>query len=203
MPQLKNAVKVGNEAIVYEGAAYVKTGADAEPGDIVRIECYDLEHYPLGAFYFVWGYDGHTCITDEDEDDYSRVSGDPDFTVFRRVAEPGANPLITVQLIEQKRAELAEFERALAEELANKRPTVGSYALVTDDGSGNFGKGTVVRVIHEDGSSTPFKPVPALLSDDTDAHAWYKSSEIERLKPAEAKAALLAQVESLFSGDGV
>lgn len=203
MPQLKNVVKVGNEAIVYEGAAYMKTGADAEPGDIVRSECYDLEHYPLGAFYFVWGYDGHTCITDEDEDDYGRVSGDPDFTVFRRVAEPGANPLITIQLVEQKRAELAEFERALAEELANKRPTVGSYALVTDDVGDNFGIGAVVRVIHEDGSTLSFKTVPALLSDETDAYTWYEEHTIKRLTPTEAKAALLAQIEALFSGDGV
>lgn len=188
----------GDTAIYYEGARYAVTEQDAESGDIVRSRCNGVRHFPFGAFYLVFG-GSYTNVTDEDGDNYSRISGDDDFTVFRRVEEPAATPLTTAQLVKQKRAELTELEAMLAEETTAKRPVVGDYAIVMEDVGDNFGEGTVVRVIKDDGSSTPFKTVPALLGVETDAYVWYEEDAVQRLTSAEAKSALLAQIEELFA----
>lgn len=191
MAQLNGVKRPGNSAIIYEGNTYVEAEAPAQVGDIVRMNESGFSYIPRGAFYLMRkDYGGEVTFVDEDGDD---IAADEDFTVFRRT-DPVTTPLTTAQLIEQKRSELAELEAQLAEETASKRPTIGEYALVVVDGD-DFPRGSVVIIAEEDGSDVPFR---AELVVDRNSDEWLYEESVVKLTPAEAKAALIAQVEAIF-----
>lgn len=119
------------------------------------------------------------------------------------------NGVTTATLIAQKRtdiahlnAELADLEAKLKEERFANRPEEGDYARLISGGS-DIPNGTVVIIVQAEpddyDGNLPFEVANALLPD-SDAE-WV--GECERLTPAEAKAALLAQVEALFNVEEV
>ncbi|CDN42053.1 MULTISPECIES: hypothetical protein [Paenibacillus] len=112
-------------------------------------------------------------------------------------------PLTTEQLIEAKRKsiatlseELATLEAQLAEEKRANQPKVGDYARVTDIGhrSADVSLGVVVRVDSIVNGSRPYKVSKLFGSIDE----WDYVANVERLTPDEARAALIAEVDSLF-----
>lgn len=203
MPQLNGVVTANSDVIVYGGVSYrrLTASSDALYGDIILSNtdgCGDVEE---GAYYEInltdsgiIGFrddDGDDRAFDDDEGPFSYSASPRDFTVFRREVVT----LTTAQLIEQKRIELAELEARLAEESTLK---VGNYARFL---SGNeYAVGTIVKVTGvDDHASYPYDVQSVFAPDDENCVG---PRQLERLTPAEARAALIAQVDALFGREG-
>jgi len=189
MARLSGVYETGN-VIEYNGVRYESTEDDPQVGDILR----SGTHYsfmPKGAFYAVVAdsESDNIGILDEDE---TFLLADGDDIVFRR------NVLTTAQIIEQKRAavaslnaEIAELETEMAEESALK---VGDYARFVS--GGDFSEGTIVVVDNTDGQRRyPYEVHAALCPELSE---YVSANQLERLTPAEARAALIAQIDALF-----
>lgn len=194
MAQLNGIKIVSNGVIEYEGVRYEKTEGPAGVGDIAQHTVDSYSYLPQYAFYGVVEAQGEVSVIDEDGDVID-IEYDADFTVFRRAEEqPSTADLLAAKRadLDKLRAEITELEARLVEE---STPKVGDYARLTKR-SFNHGLdcGEIVRVIKIDGSHIPFK-VRSIVSRTED---W--AEKCEKLTPAEARAALIAQVEALFSG---
>lgn len=189
MPQLNGVVTANSDVIVYGGVSYRKTYCYAKEGDIVRNDVHGFTFLPKGAHYAVYRLEDKIRVNDEDGANLN-IEGDEDFTVFRLEAAA----LTTVQLIEQKRTELAELEARLAEESTLK---VGDYAKVTGEAlGGDLSEGDIVKIVDIDDSGDDYPYNARKLLGGSDEWDWVR--QLERLTPAEARAALIAQVDALF-----
>ncbi|MNT16878.1 hypothetical protein D3C72_1520040 [compost metagenome] len=109
----------------------------------------------------------------------------------------------TADLLAQKRNELAdlnaeimELEDLLAEEQALK---VGDWArVIRPTHNEDIRFGAVVRVIETDESTVPYYVETASGQKD-----WARSIALEKLQPAEAHGALLAEIDELFTEEAV
>ncbi|KAF6658896.1 hypothetical protein ACT3XG_14820 [Paenibacillus polymyxa] len=196
MAELSGVVRVGSAVTVicYEGKDYVKVEGRARKGDIVLVRGDISDYLRADEFYGV--------NADEDGDEYVRDTDDDAFyfsernydglTVFR-----GGVP--TEILLAAQREELAKVTATIAEleaKLADEKTLkVGDYAC-------RVATGQIVKVVFDDQSSLPFKTIPVLDSeldsDELDFYWWNTESQLVKLTPAEAKAAILTQVEAQF-----
>lgn len=194
MAELSGVTRVGSAGTVicYEGKDYVKVDERARKGDIVLV-IGDISNYlRVHEFYGV--------NADEDGDEYVRDTDDDIFYFSERnyaglvVFWGGVS---TETLLAAKREELANITATIAEleaKLADEKTLkVGDYAR-------RLATGHVVKVVFDDQSSLPFKTIPALDSDEdeSDFYWWCTKSQLVKLTPAEAKAAILAQLEAQF-----
>jgi hypothetical protein len=190
MAQLVGVKTVSEGAIEYDGNRYVEAKVAADIGDIVRQDDRQAgPHHPFGAYFVITEID-----SDEDrvysDNDGDNAYVDLDFTVFRRAGIA----LTTAQLIEQKRVELAELEAKLADETTLK---VGDYARVTVSGEcDSFPEGYIVFVA-EIREGAPY-PVKVASPFDADLADGVRADQLAKLTPAEARAALIAQIDALF-----
>ncbi|WP_068616536.1 hypothetical protein [Paenibacillus tuaregi] len=107
----------------------------------------------------------------------------------------------TSEIIAQKRTELAALtaeitalETQLAEEQALK---VGDWArVVSRTYNEEFHHGDIVRVITVDSSDIPYQVESAGGMTD-----WACSTSLEKITPADARAALIASIDELFGGE--
>ena len=206
MAQLSGIRTTTHELLTYNGTEYKLAEDGIQFGDIVQAVSDRYADVEKGCYYLVniqiGGYLGF-------KDDGSDTRGFDDITysyfedtakskdfLRYRIAPP---TLSTAELIAQKRtdlacinAELAELEAKYAEETALK---VGDYAKVIA-GDFNTTVGTIVRIIDCDTSDLPYKAESLFDAEDIE---WFTEGALQRLTPAEAKSALLAQVEALFT----
>lgn len=193
MPQLTGVKTVSDSVIEYEGARYEKTEGEAQEGDIVRKDV-GYSFMPAGTYYLA-DEDGY--ITDNDGDIHNCSEWED--TLFRYViARPAA--ISTADTLAAKRAELERLQAEIAELSAKlaeeQRPTVGDYArLVGASYNEDIRGGAIVTVLETDESHIPFG-VKSLIGGVTD---W--CAKAERITPAEARAALIAQIDAMFSGE--
>lgn len=186
MAELNGVQKVNDNEIIYGCTRYVKTEDTAQVGDIVVKHCDYYEVVPDTTGYTVSdAVDGVSIIGDDDEMFvYHR------YPVFRKTTAT------TAELIEKKRAELAQLEAQLADELFDQRPKTGDFAITLEDET-EFGAGSVVKIIEAEPvdyeGDLPFL-VRAVLGKK---YTWI--GDCKKITPTEAKAALLSQVEALFN----
>jgi len=102
----------------------------------------------------------------------------------------------TAELIAQKRKELAELEAELTEEMALK---IGDYARVLTDNYDYFAVGDIVIIQMVDSRKGLSFPIDVVSVISRRVGSEFGTTQLERLTPAEAKSALLAQVEALFN----
>lgn len=189
MPQLNGVKTVSDTVIEYDGYRYEKTTAEMQEGDILRHDAYGYDFLPAGAFYLAFFERGSVRVSAED-DAHLDVQGDDDFSVFRRVGTA-----TTADALAAKRAELDRLQAEIAELEAELRPKEGDYARVVGGSyHGTLADGAVVFVDVTDGSEVPYRVKP-LLGGEGD---WCVKAE--RLSPAEARAALIAQIDAIFDG---
>lgn len=199
MAKLNGVEIVSDDVIVYEGARYVQTEEDARVGDIVNPttnEYADMDEEDFflvtearcGSVGFLDRVDDARGI-DDFTDSFPYSCGSGEVIVYRKV------PLPTAELIEKKRAELAELEAQLAEENTLK---AGDWAVVIDTADTQpVPSGTVVRVKYTDNFLYPIKAdLPFGIFDRT---TIYKPEQLRKLTSEEAKATLISQVEALFN----
>lgn len=212
MAQLSGIRTITHTLLTYEGNQYEVAKGPVQFGDIVLAHSDRYSDIEKGAYYLInlkhGAYVGIKDdasdllgIDDKSYDEFEYSSNSSDFTVYRIVAPT----LSTAELIGQKRtdlacinAELAELEAKYAEELYAKRPKVGDYARLISGGS-DIPDGAIVIVTQAEeddyAGDLPLE-VASVLLPESDAE-WV--TKCERLTPAEAKSALLAQVEALFN----
>lgn len=185
MAKLTGVKSIGVREIEYGGARYTESGGPPQVGDILRNEG-DYSFLTLGAYYLAEkDEDGEVYAwTDTQTKDYEV---DCNYTIFRRAESTPQSPTEIRAAIEKKRAEIAELEAKLL------RPSVGDYARTTD--------GDIVVIVVAESSDydgdVPFLVRSAL---DTDGDAYW-TGDCEKLTPAAAKAALIAQVEEAFKSE--
>ncbi|MDH2332478.1 hypothetical protein [Paenibacillus polymyxa] len=195
--------EVEPRVIEYKGVRFINVKDTAKVGDIVVCSSDDYWDIDKGDCFLIDSlYGGDASFTDNAGDvriineggnstDAAGVCGvyERDFNVYEP-CEASTEALLAVQREELVKitANIAELEAKLADEKTLK---VGDYArrLIT---------GQVVRVVVDDRSELPLKTVPALGSDESDFYGWSTRSQLVKLTPAEAKAAILAQVEAQF-----
>ncbi|WP_433943638.1 hypothetical protein [Paenibacillus sp. SN-8-1] len=208
MAQLSGVKTVSDSVIEYEGKRYEKTEGPVQFCDLLRCDDDTVGDVEEGAFYLVsmvkYGVVG---FVDDDSDErglgedtgYDYDASPTKFTVFRRV-ESAQHTFQSLGelcfLIERKRSELAELEARLAEESALK---VGDWArVIRPTHNEDIRFGAIVRVIKTDDSSIPYYvEAPGGVRD------WARSIALEKLTPAEARTALLAEIDELFTEEAV
>lgn len=202
MAQLAGVKTISDREIEYEGVRYIKTDGAAQLGDIVRSETHSREDVDCGSFFLVDIFrNGRVGFTDDGDDTRginAEVYGEFDYeillselTTFRRVESTPQSSSEIRALIEQKRAEIAKLEAQIA-------INVDDYVRVTGRTyDGVFNAGDVAQVTHYDGLDYdhPYL-LRAILENSSD---WANADAIVKITPAEAKAALIAQIEELFA----
>lgn len=197
MPQLNGVKPVSDSVIEYDGYRYEKTEETAQVGDIV------LNDY--GNYYEVFA--DSTGINDEDHAVPEVSIGDPvskekyvykSYPVFRRTG-----PATITTILAEKRAELdrlqAEIAELEAQEAEERKLKIGEYAQVTyleefDD----ILEGTIVRITEID-SRRNYSYAAEIVGQPSSVY-WYKERQLKRLTPAEARAAIIAQIDAMFDG---
>lgn len=196
MAKLNGVKTLSDREIEYGGWRYVMTEGLAQVGDIVRSDKDFYADVGLGSFYHVVNCGDFVGFYDDDSDE--RGIGDgrfevdyDDFTLFRRAESAPQTPQSPAEireLIEQKRAEIAELESLIT-------VGVGDYVRVVGETyNGELNAGTIGRVDGTDCSTVPYHVV-AVFGGCED---WADADAIEKITPAAAKAALIAQVEEAF-----
>lgn len=200
MAKLSGVKTLNDREIEYGGERYVLTEGPAQFGDIItpRIEFYtDVE---TGAYYCL-GVKRDQELGFVDDSDDLRGFGPTHkipyavsthhFNIFRRVESTPQSPDEIRALIAQKRAEIAELESLIT-------VGVGDYVRVVGETyNGELSEGTIGRVDRTDHSAVPYHVV-AVFGDCED---WADMDAVEKLTPADAKAALIAQVEEAFKSE--
>lgn len=183
--------QTGDVAIYYEGAEYRKTDGPAYYDDILRSDTNAYGFIPFGTFYKVVEDDRlELCIVDETGERLYDVDDESDYTILRRVSPQ--TPAEIRALIDAKEAEIAELETQLAEA---ERINVSDYVRLTGRSSNeDFDVGDIAQVISDDRSLLPFK----LWSIVGNNYDWVCADRVVKITPAEAKAALISQVEEAF-----
>ncbi|MFS0841215.1 hypothetical protein [Paenibacillus sp. 1P03SA] len=145
--------------------------------------------YENGAEFVVNEVDYYVRVSAGSRDDYP-VQHD-EYVVLEPIEAPG-----TAQLLEQKRAELAELERKLAEE---QRLKVGEYAKVIRKGAGHSADiRAFVKVLEDDGPGDR-KPFRCENVDGSELRApWFAEGDLQR-----ATAEEIAEITRLKVGDFV
>lgn len=181
MPQLNGVRTVSDSVIEYDGYRYEKTEGLARVGDILLSDVH-YSFLPRGSFYLV---DSNYQISDEDGDKHS--ADDSNFSVFRRTG-----PASIATTLAEKRAELERLQAEIAEmeaqEAEERRINKGDWVRTDAEDIG--------RVIEIDPSSIPVY-VNSVLGDS----GWYHEDEVEKITPAEARAALISQIDAMFDGE--
>lgn len=204
MAKLDGVKTISDREIEYGGVRYVMTEGPAQLSDIVRSETFDRSGVEYGDYFLVdvsrWRFvgfvddDGDTRGIDEDGTglfDYE-IDGS-EITPFRRVESAPQSPQSPAEiraLIEQKRAEIAELEAQLEIREDDYVRVVGrSY-------SEEFTEGDIAQVtlLDESDDIHPYK-IRAVIGGMVD---WARESAVVKITPAEAKAALIAQIEEAF-----
>lgn len=182
-----NGVRVLNDReIEYGGVRYMKTEGPEQTGDIVRNDV-DYSFMPEGAYYLV-NERLNIVVDDGDVFDYDCEEN----TLFRRIESAPQTPQSPAEIraaIEKKRAEIAELEEQLEIREDDYVRVVGrSY-------NGDFTEDDIAQVTHLDESDSvyPYK-IRAIIGNMTD---WARA-DVVKITPAEAKAALIAQIEGAF-----
>lgn len=186
MPQLIGVKTVSDTVLEYDGYRYEKTTGEMQEGDILRHDVHGYGFLPRGAFYLAFFERGYVRVSDEDGA-HLNIQGDADFSVFRRVAASTIATTLTEKRAELERlqAEIAELEAQEAEE---RRINKGDWVRTDAEDIG--------RVIEIDPSSIPVY-VNSVLGDS----GWYHEDEVEKITPAEARAALISQIDAMFDGE--
>lgn len=208
MAKLIGVKTLSDREIEFEGVRYVVTEGPAQLRDIAQ----STEGYTdicQGGYYLV-SSEGHgvTALTDDGEDAREIIyrRGDSprilaygvyaeSFKFFRR-ADASQTPEAIRALIDAKKAEIAELEAQLAEAV---RINIGEYVRVTGRGMDEeFAIGDIAEVssFDEDDDDHPY-----MITDVLHAwrNEWVSADSIVKITPAEAKAALIAQVEEAFT----
>lgn len=195
MPQLNGIKTVSDTVIEYDGYHYKKTEETAQVGDIVRND--DGDYYEV--FADSTGVNDRYAVND--------VSiGEPGpgdkyvlkrYPVFRRTG-----PASIATTLAEKRAELERLQAEIAEleaqEAEERRIKVGDFArVIYAEEFDNIPKDAIVKVTHIDESIYPYSVTMAHLPALSDE---LKEEQLERLTPAEARAALIAQIDAIFDG---
>lgn len=200
-------VTISEGVVTYEGARYEKTGGSKpQVGDILRSGT-NYPFMPEGAYYAVVAVTGGAGIIGEDRvpilfESVYEHDGD---ALFRRVESStfrqlDTTSLSTAALIELKRCELAALEAQLAEESMLK---VGDYARVTGgslDRDVHAGDIVIITEIDDD-DMHPYMAKRVAINGQAVSSNYDWVTSAERLTPAEARAALIAQVNALFDAD--
>jgi hypothetical protein len=197
MAKLTGVKSLGVREIEYEGARYKESGGLPQVGDILRNEG-DYSFLTLGAYYLAEkDEDGDVYVwTDTQTKDYEV---DCNYTIFRRVEsaqqtpQSYTSPVEIRAAIEQKRAELADLEALIA-------PSVGDFVRVVDGHDADeFEPGEIAKVSRVDKSddSLPYE-IDGIFTDKSE---WVSADAVEKITPAEAKAALIAQIEEMFQSE--
>jgi hypothetical protein len=196
MAKLDGVLNVSDDVIEYEGSRYREVTSAIQVGDIARQEDVSAPRYKAHGEFFLITHldsDGDGVFYDNDGDsDYIDETLHREWTLFRREVVA----LSTAQLVERKRAELAELEALLVEESTLR---VGDYARVTVAGNSDVvvSIGDIVRIDQIDlrDNERPYKAYRMLGGRP----GWDLIRAAERLTPAEARAALIAQIDELFA----
>ncbi|WP_178023043.1 hypothetical protein [uncultured Paenibacillus sp.] len=189
MAKLTGVKSIGVREIEYGGARYKESGGPPQVGDILRNEG-DYSFLTLGAYYLAEkDEDGEVYAwTDTQTKDYEV---DCNYTIFRRVESTPQSPTEIRAAIEKKRAEIAELESLIT-------VGVGDYVRVVGETyNGELSEGTIGRVDRTDHSAVPYHVV-AVFGDCED---WADTDAVEKLTPADAKAALIAHIEEAFKSE--
>lgn len=197
MAKLIGVKTLSDREIEYGGERYVMTDVPAQLGDILRLDKDFYTDIEPGSFYQVVNNLGNCVAFYDDDSDVRGLGGGhfpvdyEDFTLFRRVESTQQSPTEIRALIEQKRAEIAELESLIT-------VGVGDYVRVVGETyNGELSEGTIGRVDRTDHSAVPYHVV-AVFGDCED---WADTDAVEKLTPADAKAALIAQVEEAFKSE--
>lgn len=197
MAELSGVVRVGSAGTVicYEGKDYVKVDERARKGDIVLV-IGDISNYlRVHEFYGVSAdEDGDEYVLDADEDVFYFSERNYGGLVVFRGGVP-TETLLAAQREELAKvtANIAELEAKLADEKTLK---VGDYVRVIDTGPAeklSIGDIVVIREIDPDDDELSLRVCPVLNPYLT---SWVRTCG--KITPAEAKAAILAQVEAQF-----
>ncbi|MNV24010.1 hypothetical protein D3C71_1150540 [compost metagenome] len=203
MAQLSGVKTISDSVIEYEGKRYEKTEGPAQVGDIVRNETY-YSFMPVGAFYEVEERSDGLHIVDEDGDRHYDLHDEDDYAIFGLSGSVAQSLSVsTADLLSQKRTELdalteeiTQLEARLSEEQALK---VGDWArVISRTHNEEFHYGTIVRVIEKDDSSIPYYVETLAGTRD-----WAVTYALEKLTPTEARAALIAEIDELFTEEAV
>ncbi|WP_149093393.1 hypothetical protein [Paenibacillus terrae] len=198
MAQLSGVVRVGSggDVIEHGGKIYAKVSGEPQTGDIVLVTKHIRSYIQTDGFYAVGiDHEGDAFLTGEDEKEYYLVSD----SVLRHVDVYRAE-LSTETLIATKREELAKITATIAEleaKLADEKTLkAGDYARVVDTGRSEklaVGDIVVIYEIDPDDDELSLRVCPVLNPNHA---AWVRTCG--KITPAEAKAAILAQVETQF-----
>lgn len=200
MAKLTGVKTLSDREIEYGGVRYVETEGPALLDDIVRCNKDLYLDVELGSFYHAINCLGDYVGFYDDNSDVRGI-GDggfavdyEDFTLFRRVESvpQSYQSLDEIQAaIEEKRAEIAELEAQL-------EIRVDDYVrVIGHTNNDDFSAGDIAQVSFIDDSDRdgyPYK-LRALFGNLYD---WASASDVEKVTPAEAKAALIAQIDEAF-----
>lgn len=197
MAKLTGVKKVSDREIEYGGVRYEVTEGAAQSGDIVRSDTNDYVDVRKNGFYAVITKNGVQGFVDDAEDyrgiDDGFIGVDSgDLTVFLRVESVPQTPQTLAEiraLIAEKRAEIEELEAQISINVGDfVKTTMRTY-------NEEIPVGVIAKVTVVDGSQVPYK-LRTVIGDGGD---WATKDAVVKITPAEAKAALIAQVEELFA----
>lgn len=199
MAKLTGVKALSDCEIEYGGERYVLTEGPAQLGDIVRCGI-ELLGISKGVYYLIEVARDGVVGFSNDVGDFEGLNGRLDhdvsnwvpwFAVFRRAENAPQSPAEIRALIEQKRAELADLEALIA-------PSVGDFVRVTKSSYNDMiAAGEIARVDKKYRSRIPYH-IKSVIGDVED---WIVADAVEKITPAEAKAALIAQIEEMFQSE--
>ncbi|RCX22921.1 hypothetical protein DFP94_101510 [Fontibacillus phaseoli] len=198
MAKLDGVKTLSDREIEYGGVRYVQTEGPARLDDILRCDDSAVGDAEEGAFYLanISRY-GIVGFVDDVNDErglglgtcFLFVANPSKFSVFCRVESAPHSPAEIRALIEQKREELAELEALFV-------IGVDDYVrVVSRTYNEELSAGDIAQVTVVDDSYVPYR-LRAVFGNKDD---WARASDVVKITPAEAKAALIAQVEDAFA----
>ncbi|MNW51138.1 hypothetical protein D3C74_286150 [compost metagenome] len=196
MAKLSGVKTLNDREIEYGGERYVMTEGPAQLGDVARRNEDFYADVELGSFYRVVNDLGDCVAFYDDESDVRGLGGGrfpvdyEDFTLFHRVKSTPQSPDEIRALIEEKRAEIAELEAQISINVDDYVRVIDPYLV------GDF-SGDIAKVTHvdEDGCDNYTYKIRDVIGNNAD---WVAVDAIEKITPAAAKAALIAQIEEAF-----
>ncbi|ANY67712.1 hypothetical protein BBD42_15495 [Paenibacillus sp. BIHB 4019] len=202
MAQLNGITAVSDNEIIYEGLTYKAHSGAVQAGDIARWDGIDYSAKPAGAYFRIIELDSDDdgIFTDSEADVDYISTHDADWTIFRLATT-------TAQLLDAKRKavetlteEISQLEAKLSEENTLK---VGDYARFVSGDEYAVGTIVVVNLIDELEPHWPYGVRSILATNECRPEDSVKRAQIERLTPAEARAALLTQIDELIPSESL
>lgn len=158
------------------GGVFREVDGPPDVGDFIvydKAPAGSIKYLTAGKLYEVieTGYhdEDYILIEDDENEEYNAINDD--FTVLERVSQEEA----LQYLLDQRRAEVAELEKRLEEEVS-RRLKVGDYAKVIELSPTDLGVavGDIVQVTHTDDTNLPYRCVGPKYS------RWFYARQLER-----------------------